>query len=75
MAKMMKPLMDLLIERLNDTPPDRVRVETRNCLEANFQISTVRANASSVLVYLVTQAGMLNDPGALQEYIQKELSQ
>uniref|UniRef100_A0A1I7VYG0 Uncharacterized protein n=2 Tax=Loa loa TaxID=7209 RepID=A0A1I7VYG0_LOALO len=75
MAKMMQPLMETLIERLSQLPSDRALAETSNWLQANFQLSTVRTNASSMLIYLATHAGMLNDPNALQEYIQKELSQ
>ncbi|EFO13360.2 helix-loop-helix DNA-binding domain-containing protein [Loa loa] len=72
---MMQPLMETLIERLSQLPSDRALAETSNWLQANFQLSTVRTNASSMLIYLATHAGMLNDPNALQEYIQKELSQ
>lgn len=75
MAKMMQPLMEALIERLSQLPSDRALAETNDWLQTNFQPSTVRPNASSLLVYLATHAGMLNDPNALQEYIQRELSQ
>lgn len=75
MAKMIQPLMETLIERLNQLPSDKVLAETSEWLQANFQPSTVRPNASSMLVYLATHTGMLNNPNALQEYIQRELSQ
>ncbi|VDM09698.1 unnamed protein product [Wuchereria bancrofti] len=75
MAKMMQPLTDTLIERLSQLPSNRALAETSDWLQTNFQLSTVRANASSLLVYLATHAGMLNDPNALQECIQRELSQ
>ncbi|MCP9258600.1 Protein WBSCR14-like protein [Dirofilaria immitis] len=75
MAKMMQEMMKTLIERLSQLPSNRVLAEMSEWLQANFQPSVVRPNASSLLVYLATHAGMLNDPNALQEYIQKELSQ
>uniref|UniRef100_A0A0R3RU26 BHLH domain-containing protein n=1 Tax=Elaeophora elaphi TaxID=1147741 RepID=A0A0R3RU26_9BILA len=75
MAKMMQPLMETLIERLSQLPSDRALTETSDWLQANFQPSVVRPNASSMLVYLATHAGMLSDPNALQDYIQRELSQ
>ncbi|VDK83475.1 unnamed protein product [Litomosoides sigmodontis] len=75
MAKMIRPLMQMLIERLSQLPSDRVVTETRDWLCGNFQASMIRPNASSMLVFLATNAGMLNNPDALQEYIQRELSQ
>ncbi|KAL4001778.1 Helix-loop-helix DNA-binding domain family protein [Acanthocheilonema viteae] len=75
MAKMIQPLMEALIERLSQLPSDRAVAETSDWLQTNFQPSTVRPNASSMLVHLATQADMLNNPNALQEYIQRELSQ
>lgn len=75
MAKMMQSLMVTLIERISQLPSDRVLAETSNWLQTNFRLSIVRANASSLLMHLATNAGMLNDPNGLQEYIKKELSQ
>lgn len=72
---MIQPLMQTLIERLCQLPSDRVLTETSDWLRENFHASTIRPNASSMLVFLATNAGMLNNPNALQEYIQKELSQ
>ncbi|VDO53140.1 unnamed protein product [Onchocerca flexuosa] len=75
MAKMMQSLMETLIEKLSHLSSNKVLPEMTEWLQENFQPSVVRPNASSLLVYLATHAGMLNDPNALKEYIQKKLSQ
>lgn len=73
MAKMMQPLMEALIEKLDQVPSDKTLPEINNWLKVNFQPSIVRVNASSLLVHLATHAKVLRSSNAMQEYIQSEL--
>ncbi|CAG9535569.1 unnamed protein product [Cercopithifilaria johnstoni] len=75
MAEMMQPLMDTLIKRLDQLPSDKILSETSNWLNVNFKLCAVRMCASTLLVALAKDASMLDNPNALQEYIQRELSQ
>ncbi|VDN08088.1 unnamed protein product [Thelazia callipaeda] len=74
MAKMLQPLLEILIGKLSELPADQALVGTSDWLREHWQPSVLRPYASSMLVYLATHTSILTDPTALREYIQKELS-
>ncbi|VDK83476.1 unnamed protein product [Litomosoides sigmodontis] len=75
MAKIMKPLLETLMEKLDQLPKDKLLSGVNAWVKENFNPNIVRSCASSFLTEFDTHCRALSKSTALQEYVQMEISE